>query len=225
MNILESYEVNGKLYVTTKFLSTYFSKTEKQVGRWKSDGMPVAVKPKELKIRGDVFHLDECIKWVSENINPSKSRATARRGKEVDIDAMMNEANLEELDDLTFDEADRRKKIEDLKLAKLKREKEEGLLIEADDVDKALYEQAIMHRTKLDNDEKILPILLENKTQEEIAYIYHEHNNDHLEMLDSQLEPRIKKDPSNYDIFHKVLEARMKKATPKQIIEAIKSLW
>ena len=129
MNIVESYEINGKLYVTAKFLSAYFNKSAKQVSRWKQDGVPTINKPNELiNIRGDLFFLPDCIKWISENINSTKSRATSRRGVEVDtppqdnnIEETVNDINgkikqaneMLQLKVTTHEDADRIKKILD----------------------------------------------------------------------------------------------------------------
>ena len=49
MEVIESYFINSKLYVSTAFVCVYFNKSQKQVGRWQSDGMPlVQKKQKEL---------------------------------------------------------------------------------------------------------------------------------------------------------------------------------
>ena len=238
VNSIESYEIDGKLYVNTKFLCAFFSKSEKQIGRWKKDGFPIAKKPKELTFRGDVFNLQEAQDWVKYNIDKQKSQAT-QKNKEIEIDDISEEEVLEQLAnvdqrllkklismDVTLKKtvADANKAEEEAQISKLKRQQLEESLIDADDVDKALYEQAIMHKTKLDNDEKILPILLEMKTQEEIEHILHEHNSDHLDLLDRQIEQKFKNDNSNYDVFNQVLESRRKGVTPNQLIKIIKEI-
>lgn len=236
INILESYEINGKVYVNTKFLSAYLSKSDKQIGRWKKDGCPVARKPKELKVRGDVFILKDVEEWVKYNIDKQKSQAT-QKTKEIELDDISEEEMVEQL--ATIDQrvirklismesalkktkADADKAEEDAQISKLKRQQLEGSLIEADDVDKSRYEQAIMHKTMIENQEKIFPIILEMKSSDEISHLLHEHNSDHLDLLDSQIEQKFKGDMSLYDIFYEVMLERKNKTSPKEIIKRIK---
>jgi len=72
--IIESYFVNTKLYVSTKFLEAYFNRSDKQIGRWVKEGMTKANKPQEINKRGNYFILEEVIRWVSVNINKAKAR-------------------------------------------------------------------------------------------------------------------------------------------------------
>jgi len=214
---IESYMIDGKLYVTTSFVSAFFQTDPRNIRNWKKDGLS---SKKERGIRQDLFLFNEVYKWTRENIDKGKSRAGKK--KKESVEDMMEEPNLRHIDDLSFEEAERRKKIAELKLANIKIAKEEGLLIEADDVDKAMYEQAIMHITKINNDEKIIPILL-SLTEEQVKNLK-EHNKDHIDLLHSQIEQRFKKDPSNYDIFHEILIARKRGVMPFKMIDEIKKL-
>ena len=120
--------------------------------------------------------------------------------------------------------ADANKATEDAQISKLKRKQLEESLIDADDVDKSRYEQAIMHKTMLENQEKVFPIILENKTSEEISNLIHEHNNDHLDLLDSQIEQKFKGDFSNYDVFYEILLLRRNKKNTKDILKKLKEI-
>lgn len=219
MDKIESYVIDGQLWVTTKFIEAYYNTDDRNIRNWITKGLPCE---KMQGIKQNCFNLKETIMWHIENINQTKSKAS-RRSQEKTIDEMMDERNLEDIDSVSQEEADRRKKILDVKLAQVKLDEAEGRLIPADDLDKSLYEQAVMHITKLNNDEQILPILLENKNQEEIRDILHEHNEEHLATLDEQIERKFKTDPSNYDIFNKVLEARKKGTKPKELISIIEN--
>lgn len=80
MEIIESYFINSKLYVSTSFICAYFNKSEKQVGRWKAAGMPIVQKkPKELNKVGNWYILDYVILWVDKNINKVKSGNSSKQ--------------------------------------------------------------------------------------------------------------------------------------------------
>ena len=87
MEIIESYAVKDKLYVNTKFLSAHLNKTDKQIGRYKKMGMPIAKKPKEINKRGDYYILEDIISWVDTNINKTKSNNSSNKtSEEIDLD-------------------------------------------------------------------------------------------------------------------------------------------
>lgn len=238
INIIESYEIDSKLYVNTKFLCIFFAKSEKQIGRWKKDGLPIAKKPKELTFRGEVFNLKDVQEWVKYNIDKQKSQAT-QKNKTIHLEDITEEEVLEQManidqqvvkklisidSNLKKTVADANKAEEEAQISRLKRLQLEESLIDADDVDKSRYEQGIMHKTMIENQEKIFPIILENKSSEEISKIVHEHNSDHLDLLDSQIEQKFKNELSNYDVFYEVLQARRNKKTTKDLIKAIREV-
>lgn len=238
INTIESYEIDNKLYVNTKFLCVFFAKSEKQIGRWKKDGLPIAKKPKELTFRGEVFNLKDAQEWVKYNIDKQKSQAT-QKNKTIELEDITEEEILEQMasmdqrivkklilmdSNLKKTVADANKAEEEAQISKLKRLQLEESLIDADDVDKSRYEQAIMHKTMIENQEKIFPIILENKSSDEISKIINEHNNDHMDLLNSQIEQKFKGDSSNYDIFYEILQARRNKAEPNKIIKAIREV-
>ncbi|WP_420480200.1 hypothetical protein [Brevundimonas sp. FT23028] len=217
IEVVEAYVENGKVYVATKFLENYFKTSTRNIGNWIKKGLP---KYKLKGINSNVFILEEVLIWHANNINKTKSRAGKKRKDEEG----MNYEETIDLNLISYEEADRRKKILDVQLASVKLKEAEGELINADELDKALYEQAIMHITKLDNDEKILPILLEMKNQDEIKKILNEHNEDHLDTLSKQIEKKFKDDPTNYDVFNEILEKRKNGIKPQELIEKLKEM-
>lgn len=187
---------------------------------YEKKGMPRS----EYSTNGIVYYnLKDVMDWILVNVDISKSKRVGAKEKIVDTDYSFDESSLKDIDSISMDEAERRKKIADLKLANIKLEEAEKKLIPADDVDKAMTEQALMHKTKLNNDEKILPILL-GLTDSQV-HLLHEHNNDHLETLDKQITQRYKKDITNFDVFNEVLNARAKKVMPIKLVKAIQDTY
>lgn len=100
----------------------------------------------------------------------------------------------------------------------LKHEALKGSLVDAEDLDRAMAEQAIMHKTDKINDEKVLPTLLENKTASEIAEILHEHNQERLSHYDRLINKEFKQKETLYDVLEAVLLHLSKGANPSEII-------
>ena len=240
MNIVESYEINGKLYATAKFLSAYFNKSTKQVSRWKQDGMPIATKPKELKIRGDVFHLDECINWVSENINSSKSRATSRRGKGVEVEISKSDENIEEtvndiqgkirqanqmlqLKGTSHDDADRIKKILDGLMQAVKLGEQTKELIPKKDTEKAIIEFIVTLITGYKRDIKLLPKECKNRSEEEIRKILESTYKSNIEKYQKIAKSELLSESKLYDVVEVVAELILDGVSVDEILKRIKS--
>ena len=216
----------GKRVVSRAELAIKLNVSDKTIQRYAKDGMPTC---EELWSRNfQIFYFDECVEWKEENIDRKQSKRVNKH-KEITVDTDFdssnddNSDNKEDPDNLKMsqEEGERREKRAKAMLAEIKLSEAKGLLIPADDLDKAMYEQAIMHKTDKTNDEKILPVLLEMKTTDEIRNLLEDHNDDRLELLDSQIEQRFKKEPSNYEIFEAVLQSRKKGNMPKDIIRGI----
>jgi hypothetical protein len=106
-------------------------------------------------------------------------------------------------------------------LARLKRQALEGSLVEADDLDKAMAEQAILHKTDKINDEKVLPTLLAGKDANEIAILLHEHNQERLTHFDRIINKEFKAPETLYNVVEAVLAKLSQGVSPDQIIKAI----
>lgn len=234
--ILETYEINGSIYVTTKFLSTFFSKTDKQIGRWKKDGMPVAKKPKELKIRGDVFHLDECIRWVDENINSSKSRATNKRGTAVeppptdgDIEETVNDINgkiaqaneMLQLKTTTHDSADRIKKILDSLIQAVKLGEQTKELIPKKDTEKVIVEFVATLIAGYKRDIKILPKELKQRDEEEIRQILESTYKSNIDKYQKMAKSDLLSEAKLYDVIVAVMELILEDVSVDEILKRI----
>lgn len=183
---IESYFVAGKLYVSTKFLKAYFNRTEKQIGRWKKEGMPVAKKPKEINQRGDYYILEVAISWVDININKTKS-TNSRGANEDDFDLEDEEKIFEIyasgnasqkrrlLLRLDQNKIDKFKKIEDIVEKEAKNKEYDSKYALRDNVKKGQQELASLFVSLLKNSMPVLSKTLENKTQDEIYHLMDRH--------------------------------------------------
>lgn len=236
ISIVESYEINGKLYVNTKFLSVFLSKSEKQIGRWKKDGLPIAVKPKELKVRGDFYHLEDVQKWVSENINSTKSRATKAKGTEVkagdddieetvsDIQGKIKQANeLLQLKGTTHDDADRIKKILDGLIQAVKLGEQTKELIPKKDTEKVIVEFAATLIAGYKRDLKILPKECADRKEEEIRKIHESTYKTNIEKLQKMAKTEMLSEYKLYDIIEVVSEMIVEGTSIDIILKRIKN--
>lgn len=240
IGIIESYEVHGKLYVSSKFLCAYFNKSDKQVGRWKKDGMPIATKPKELKVRGDVFHLEECIKWVAENINSTKSRATSRNRlvdipstdasdddineTVTDINGKIRQANeMLQLKGTTIDDADRIKKILDGLIQAVKLGEQTKELIPKKDTEKVIVEFVATLIAGYKRDIKILPKELKERNEEEIRQILESTYKTNIEKYKKIAKSDLLSEDKLYDVIELVVELILDDVSLDEIIKRMKS--
>lgn len=191
-----SYSVNGKLYVNTLFLCELWNRTDKQIGRYKKDGMPsVEKKPKELNKSGNWYILYDVIEWHRTNVNQAKSNNSKGLTNNEDIDleneeAMFNiytKGNAQQkrrlLLRLPQNRLDDYKKIEDIveKEAKNKEYDSKYALIEK--VKKGQQELASMFVSMLKTSMAVLSKDLENKEQDEIYHLLDRHFKKEIDKL------------------------------------------
>jgi hypothetical protein len=183
MQTIESYEINSKLYVNTKFICAYFNKSDKQVGRWKNSGMPmVEKKPKELNKSGNWYLLDQVIPWVDLNINKTKSNnSKGLETEEFDLDDLEkmheiyakgnSDAKRKLLLRLPQNVIDNFKKIEEIVEKEAKNKEYDKKYALVDKVKKGQQELAFMFISFLKTSMPSLSKQLENKSHDEV---YHE---------------------------------------------------
>ena len=241
VNTVETYELHRKLYVTSKFLATYFNKSDKQIGRWKKDGMPIEEKPKELKVRGDVYNLQECIKWVDENINKSKSRATNKRRlideskippQDTDIEETVNDiqgkikqaSEMLQLKGTSHEDADRIKKILDGLIQAVKLGEQTKELIPKKDTEKTIIEFIATLISGYKRDIKILPKELKDRDEEEIREILESTYKTNIEKYRKIAKSKILSEEKLYDIVEVVVELILDEVSVDEIIKRIKDV-
>ena len=202
--------------VTKKELSEALGIKIRQITNYVKDGMPVHSVGKR---NAQLFDMGACKKWRLENIDKTmsiKTTSTEERDKITEEDEELQKNDMLRKLKADADDAELKVQLNTIKLAEA-----EGRLVDADDLDKAMSEQAIIHRTDKTNDEKILPILLENRSSGEIAEILHEHNQERLNGLDKMINKVFDSKESMYEIVEEVL-ARLKDGVePNTLIKRI----
>lgn len=193
----------------------------RQVGNYVRDGMPIhSVGARNAQL----FDIKACQLWRSKNIDKSMAVKTINiKPSVIDYEETLAEEEIRQRSDLSRKyTADAENAEINVELNKLKLEKERGIVVNADDLDKAMAEQAVIHKTDKTNDEKILPILLQNKTSAEIAILIHEHQQERLIMLDKLISKQFTSHSSLFDIIEQVLELLSCDVEPDEIITRMK---
>ena len=233
---IESFLIGDSLYVNTEFLCAYFNKSDKQVGRWKSQGMPVVTKkPKELNKTGNWFILDQVIPWVEINVNKTKSSNSKGSEEEFDIE------NLEKMHDIYIkgnsnakrklllrlpqNVLDNFKKIEDIVEKEAKNKEYDSKYALVDKVKVGQQELARMFISFLKTSMPVLSKELENKSQDEV---YHALDRHFKKEVDKLLKYVIteEEDIATFDeIIQSILDAIVyKKIEQKDLIKMIGDL-
>ena len=213
--------INDKEVISKQELMLHMGKNKRTVERYIKDGMPKS----ELSTqRFQIFNIKDCESWRDGNIDKTMAMKTDRLISQENIDSASNEdeddvkvkSDMERKLKADADDSELKVKLNELKLAEA-----EGRVVDADDLDKAMAEQAIIHKTDKTNDEKILPILLENKSASEIYEILHEHQQERLGMLDSLINKTFKSDETLFDIVEVILRKLKDGTEPESIIKRV----
>jgi phage terminase Nu1 subunit (DNA packaging protein) len=221
--IIDTYIFKQKVYVNTKFLCAYFNRTDKQIGRWKKDGLPVFKKPKELNKRGDFYNLEEVIKWVDENVNKIKASNSKKTDDEIDLEdeeklfEMYTNGTAQQkrkiLLTLSQNRLDNFRKIEDI-IAKEGANKElDSKYALVDKVKKGEQELASIFISLLKNSMPVLSKKLENKKQDEI---YHELDR-HFKKEINKIIKYIKTDEEVIVALVEIIDAIIQAVTEKNV--------
>lgn len=209
--------LNDRRLVSRRDLRRVWNCSDETLKGYAKKGLP---KHELSSTNFSVYDLRISEEWRTANVDPKAGGALRKSRQEFDPDDEDSEVDLD-IEKISYDEADRRKKITDLKLSMLKVAEAEGRLVPADDLDKAMAEQAIMHKTDKLNDEKVLPLLLEGKSASEIATLLYEHNQERLAQYDKLINTEFTATATLYDIVETVLQALTEGISPDQIVEAV----
>lgn len=214
LEVSYSYFLDGKRLVSRRELCSLWEVTEEAIRAYHRRGF----KKHELSLpKLAIYDLEESEAWRMANVQVNGGNALMKRRAQ----NTSAEEHEEHIDHISFDEADRRKKIVDLKAAQVKLAEAEGRLVDADDLDKAMAEQAIMHRTDKTNDEKVLPILLEGKTASEISQLLHSHNQERLSFYDQIINKEFSCKETLYDVVEAVLASLSEGIDPATLVGKI----
>lgn len=219
---LDSYLIKEKLYVNTKFICSLYNRTEKQIGRWKKDGMPsIEKKPRELNKPGNWFMLDEVIIWVEANINKSKSNNSkglvSIENADIDLDneeSMFNiytKGNAQQKRKLLLrlpqNRLDDYKKIEDIVEKEAKNKEYDSKYAPIEKVKKGQQELASMFVSMLKTSMAVLSKDLENKEQDEIYHLLDRHFKKEIDKLNRFIEVEEDDEVSLSEVTQGIIEA------------------
>ena len=209
--------------VTKKELAEALGIKLRQIANYVKDGMPIHSTGAR---NAQLFDIGQCKKWRLKNIDKTMAIKTElkrkseeendQREKEYEGDEESQKNDLLRKLRADADDAELKVKLNEIKLAEA-----EGRLVDADDLDKAMSEQAIIHKTDKTNDEKILPILLENRSSGEIAEILHEHNQERLNGLDKLINKVFDSEETLHEVIEEVLRRLKDGVEPSTLIKRI----
>ncbi len=215
IKIEEKYLVDNREVVSSKYLQQIWGVTDKTIRNYITQGMPFL---EESSSRFKIFDLIECVTWRMETINLAKSNVSKVQQKESEKESTESEvfeANRQKI------LADAKKAMFDADSAEIKYKTLKGELISIEDIDKAMAEQAVLHKTDLLNGEKVLPIMLENKDKAEIANILKENNQQRLDDLDKLINKEFKCEETLYEVVQEVIE-QLHTKEPDELINKIR---
>jgi len=232
-------EIDGVLACNTKFITKFFGITSQQVViNKKRDGFPKELKRDK---QGTWFNLEHIMDWHFRlYMNYDKSNRTNNRQKNlvyrfleeleqdceetaysgIDLESIegLDELEYKQLVKLELDEIEKLSKIIELKkknterqIQEIKKDTEQGLLVKAENLDRAMSELAIIHKTDMINQEQVLPTILEGKNSNEILEELRQINFDRLEFLSKIIKKGAKwfkdDDYSLYEVVQDILNA------------------
>lgn len=243
------YRLDGRRLVTRRDLRRIWDCSDETIKKYTKLGMPKVnleellhegfersrlLKPNEelLVPQQAIYDLANVNAWRDENIDANNGRAAEKKRKALLANAPTPADEDLESDTPKLDNGEKSYALREM-IAKttsaeeqatiltLKRKNLEGQLVEAEDLDKAMAEQAILHKTDKINDEKVLPTLLEMKPASEISKILYQHNQERLAHFDKIINKEFTCEETLYDIIEAVLAKMSLGGSPKEIVEAI----
>lgn len=207
--------------ISRQELIELWKKNTKTIQRYIKDGMPAH----PLSSRAfQFFNLEEVTKWRDGSIDKTMSQKTTARP---------SPSVLDHVEDISTEEVKQRSDLSrkytadaenaelTVQLNQMKLDTAKGLLVNAEDLDRAMSELAIVHKTDKIHDENLLPMLLENKDAGEIKKLLQDHNFERLEMLDKIVNKEFKSAETLYDIVEATLKQLGDGVEPESIVKRI----
>lgn len=175
ISTIEVYEFGkGKqtqLLVPSPFVKRYFGISEATFTNWKKLGM----KKSDYSLpKLGLFDLQSCLEWKALSIDTDNNKKGTKGQPKIGADGQTDYSDVP-TKDLPEHEAERRTKITKMESEEVKLQELKGSLIRADDVDKAMADQAVIYESQYYDDLETLPQLLQNKTEAEIDGILTSH--------------------------------------------------
>lgn len=226
---IESFIADGELYITATFLSTYWGVTTRQITSYVKDGL--AKSDKSIAGAGGValFNLSEAIEWRNSTIRLDKAKSTEKgKQKAVEIPKSIDSPSLSQGDVFEdegirpYNDSDAMEKHYKANLAQAKYEEQIGNLVSIDEADRAGAEQAMIHKSWINQLEAILPTLVEKKTSGECRDIIIRHNQEYKDQLEKMANKIVKGHPSLWEAVNVIREEFASGATMIKIIDRLR---
>lgn len=228
MQQIESYLINQKLYVSTKFLSGYFNRSDKQIARWKTSGLEPTNKPKELNKRGDFFIFEEVLKWHEQNINKTKSNnSRSIVSEDGNIDLSMYESlsasqKREQLRLLDKNSLDGKRVVEEIIEKEFKNKQHEKEWVRKEKPSQTIKALARTFISLLKNMMITISKDGENKNQDELYHIMDKYLHQEIIKLQNLLKDESKLDL--YEIYNKIIDLHSQGTSIENIIKKLEEL-
>ena len=235
----ETFLIGDKMFVTSTFLQTLFKIGKRQVTNLKNKGLTES----NFSIKGlMLYDLAYTIAWYELNVNKEKANATAKTkdraknttgtnaGTEAEQDGTEEEKGQKEIDysdthmdDLPWQEIERRVKLGQLKSITRKNEIEDGLYIPIENSDIAMAELAGMLISLLGNLRDIIPTEAEHQKRDHIVEILDFQFKDMIGELKQIVEKTTKESlaPTVYEILMLIIRKNNNGVCSTMITEAI----
>lgn len=179
-----------------------------------------------------VYDLSIVNAWRDQNIDDNNGRAAEKKRKALSAPSsetlpedLENDNPQKPTDDKNYALREMIAKTtsaeEDAKTKTLKRQLLEGRLIPADELDKAMAEQAMLHKSDKLHDENALPAMLENKSASEIKELIYQHNLKRLSRLDELINKELDSKVALYDVIEATLVKLTEGVSLDEILGAI----
>ena len=206
--------------VTKPELMLLWDKNKKTIERYVKAGMPLH---KNSVARFQIFSVKEVTAWRTGTVDQTMSDRT----KNIDPSVLDHTEDIATEEIKTRSDLSRKYSADAenaeliVQLNQMKLDTAKGSLVPADDLDRAMSELAIVHKTDKIHDENLLPALLQNKDAGEIKQLLQEHNFERLEMLDKIVNKEFKSTETMYDIVEAVLHQLKDGVEPESLVKRI----
>lgn len=209
--------IENREVISKTELMKLWGKSTKTIQRYISDNMPIHEKSSRAF---QIFDIEKVVSWRDGNIDKTMSIKTSALGE---IEKSSKDLSADKTSDIErklkadADDAELKVKLNTIKLAEA-----EGRVVDANDLDRAMSELAIVHKTDKIHDENLLPVILENKDAGEIKTLLQDHNHERLAMLDKIINKEFKSKETMYDIVEATLHQLKDGVEPESIVKRIK---
>jgi len=188
----ECFMIGAKVLVTERFLSDFYGVSGRAIRLWREKGLPLdAITVKHLNL----YNLSVVINWNLKNIK--------QKSKSSFIDEDINTELHKNIKEVTKEEADRRLQIQKVLIEQLKHDELVGKLVRADDLDKTLAEQAVMHKVSYMEDLETLPTLLQDMSKSSISNFLQDHYANRMENALTLMTKVFKEEDTLHSIIKK----------------------